>query len=389
MQHAWEKGEKGRLRPACRRHPHRNPSRERGRQEQPASKHQKAGCRAGQTMCPVKCGNRRHSRSHRRWGTTTRQPQQGGSKTRRVRRGRNGALRAAARDQHTLPSSTTCNPQRPKSQDSLGGAAKTHRPRVTAKAGSNHGSPERGRRPGQPGPTETEDATLTATTLTPWREDAEARDPGSSSSSNQPAVQQGDSSQQEAATLPRPSCEQAGTGQRTTSHCLPTTARADSTGQQPTLRASNSRPGARASAAAKGGTSRNGHTRGSQTGPASGGGPATGENGGSKPRHTKQGGTANQIGGRQTPTQTHNSNHTRRHRTPPQTHPSRGHNSNHTRRHRTPPPGLKHRAAATENQQKRRQHKAVRTQPQARKQKARSRKKQRLAESSNSQPVSA
>ena len=163
-------------------------------------------------MCPVKCGNRRHSRSHRRWGTTTRQPQQGGSKTRRVRRGRNGALRAAARDQHTLPSSTTCNPQRPKSQDSLGGAAKTHRPRVTAKAGSNHGSPERGRRPGQPGPTETEDATLTATTLTPWREDAEARDPGSSSSSNQPAVQQGDSSQQEAATLPRPSSEPAGTG---------------------------------------------------------------------------------------------------------------------------------------------------------------------------------
>ena len=45
----------------------------------------------------------------------------------------------------------------------------------------------------------------------PWREDAEARDPGSSRS-NQPAVQQGDSSQQEAATLPRPSCEQAGTG---------------------------------------------------------------------------------------------------------------------------------------------------------------------------------
>ena len=49
----------------------------------------------------------------------------------------------------------------PKSQDSLGGAAKTHRPRVTAKAGSNHGSPERGRRLGQPGPTETEGATLT------------------------------------------------------------------------------------------------------------------------------------------------------------------------------------------------------------------------------------
>ena len=172
----WEMGEKGRLRPACRRPLHRNPSRERGRQEQPGSKHQKAGCQTGQTMCPAKCGNRRHSRSHRRWGTTTRQRQQGGSKTHRERKGENGALRTAARDQHT--------PQRPAGQTTWStwtygdGGRYAHRYDPDTDA---------------------------------WREDAEARDP-SSGSSNQPTVQPGDSSQQEAATLPRPSTEQAGTG---------------------------------------------------------------------------------------------------------------------------------------------------------------------------------
>ena len=158
------------------------PSRERGRQEQPGSKHQKAGCRTGQTMCPVKGGNRRHSRIHRRWSTTTRQPQQGGSKTQREGRRRNGALRAAALDQHTPPSAAarTAWGGQPRPTDPGG------QPRLAV---AHRYDPD----------------------TDPWREDAEARDP-SSSSSNQPAVQQGDSSQQEAATLPRPSSEPAGTG---------------------------------------------------------------------------------------------------------------------------------------------------------------------------------
>ena len=124
------------------------------------------------------------------------------------RRPQRSSPQPAARNQHTPTERRSPQPAAAEEPGQPGGRARTNRPRATAKAGSSHGSPKRGRRPGQPGPTETAGDPDTD----PWREDAEARDPGSSSS-NQPAV---DSSQQEAATLPRPGCEQAGAGAEST-----------------------------------------------------------------------------------------------------------------------------------------------------------------------------
>ena len=165
-----------------------------------------------------------------------------------------------------------------------------------------------------------------------------------------------------------------------------------------TIDRNNFRPsrGARAPAAAKRGTSRNSHKGGSQTGPVSGRTPAATQSiqsHGATAEPTTRGSTLDLPRRRRVGRAGHphlgQQPHHMAPTPPPQTHPSRGHNSNRTRRHRTPQPGHRHRVAATGNQQKRRLHKAVRTRLRARRQKARSRKKQWLPESSNSQPVSA
>ena len=181
------------------------PSRERGRQ--------KAGCRTGQTNVP--------SEGWQPTPLTHPPPLEHDNSAAPTRGEQDNKEREEAERRPPRSRPSTSTPHRAQRPGQPGGAAKTHRPRGQPRLAVAHRyDPD----------------------TDPWRGGCRARDP-SSSSSNQPAVQQGDSSQQEAATLPRPSSEpdRNGGGQRATSHCLPATARADSTGQQPPPRASNSR----------------------------------------------------------------------------------------------------------------------------------------------------